>query len=530
MSALPLGSIETASPTNLRLRRTILVACCVSSVAKLLEPPLWVFYPPGVQPFDASWNNFRILASLNGVLLLAFLLFGGVLGDLRGRRRLWLIGLAGFVVSNLLLMISPNPVWHVTWRFGALAFGSLFVPLVLATLNITFPDRSRAMAFAIYTAVNAAAVQVAWLQGQYLLEWFGWRAAYVLPVVVALVGFYYAYRYVPETLSGRQRQFDILVYSGWTLLVLAVIYGIAVLPVASDFWMAVVGAALLVGLTGLILVFGRNLRRPQDALRIRSFHARDLTALIVTGAVIQFLLVGFALRTLNYFQVVRTMPAIVAAIGLAPVLLGLLIALYLFLREMQQYQARAVIAGGLAVMAVAIGWMAFLANTAPYLLITLPLVLFGIGYLVASTVWTSAFLRTAVARHFGVNAAISSATSQIGGAVGSALTGNLLARLGLELYVQRLTEADVNVVQALESLIAFKTLLLSDPADIAAVTDYLRFDLVAGYMEAYVSAYSQVLWLMVVLSLVTAVIIRMGLRRSLKATVIQPGEEEPLMA
>lgn len=527
MTALPSRQEKLVpAATSRRMQWSILVACCISSSAKLLEPPIWVFDPPGVQPFDAAWNDYRLIASVSGILLVVFLLVGGVLGDLYGRRRVWLVGLVGFVASNLLLMVWSNPVWHVMLRFCAMAFGSLFVPLVLATLHQTFAGQNRALAFAIYVIVNAASVQVAWLQGQFLAGWVGWRAAYVLPVLAAIVATRWVYRYIAEKKTERQRRLDFVVYSGWTLLVLAAVYGLAVLPVASDRWLAVVTAATLVGLTGAILVLLWEVRRPKDVLRFRRFQAGELVALIVTGAVLQFLLIGFGLRTLGLFQVVKSMSALVAVVALAPVLLGLLIALLLFFKAMERYRARGVIAGGLLTMAVAIAAAALLAGNGSYLSFSPSLVLFGVGYLVANTVWTSAFLRSAVARHDGVNAAISSATSLIGGAVGSALTGNLLTRLGLELYLQELMAANVNVVGALEALIAFKTLVLSEPADIAAVTEYMQFDLLGGYREAYAAAYSQVLWLMVAFAGVTAVIIGFGLRRSLKATMKYPVDDE----
>lgn len=516
-------------PITQRMQWSLLVACCVSSSAKLLEPPIWVFDPPGVQPFDAAWNDYRLISSISGILLVVFLLIGGAWGDLYGRRRFWLIGLTGHAASYLLLMVSPNPIWHVALRFCGMAFGAMFLPLVLATLHQTFTERNRAMAFSIYTIVNATAIQVAWLQGQYLATWLGWRAAYVLPVVFAIAAIVLVVRHVPEKRTERQRRFDLIVYSGWTLLVLAVVHGLAVLPVASDRWIAVVASATLVGVLGAVLVVWWEMRRPSEFVRLRRFQARELVSLIVTGAVIQFLIIGFGLRTLGLFQVVKGMSAVVAVAALAPVLLGLLIAVLLFLRTMERYRAREVIAGGLVVMAAAIALAALSAGQSSYLVFSLSLLLFGVGYLVASTVWTSAFLRSAVARHDGVNAAISSAASLIGGAVGSALTGNLLARLGLDLYLQSLTAANVEVAAALEALIAFKTLVLAEPADLAAVTDYMQFDLLSGYREAYAAAYSQILWLMVAFSMVTALIIRFGLRSSLRATVKLPVDEEVSM-
>jgi hypothetical protein len=345
-------------------------------------------------------------------------------------------------------------------------------------------------------------------------------------MLVGLLAIRWVHRDVAATPTSGQRRPDVLVHSGWTLLVLAVIYGITVLPVASDRWWMVVGAACLVGIIGALFVLWWEVRTPGNLRQHRTFRARDLTALVITGAVINFLLVGFGMRTLGLFQVVWSLSAIGALISLAPVLLGLVAALYLLLKAVRRYQARTVIAAGLLIMAVAIGGAALLPVNASYLFFVLPLFLFGVGYLLSSTVWTSVFLRTVVARNYGVNAAINNATASIGMAIGSALTGNLMAVLGLEIYLRRLTAANVNAVEALEALIGFKTLVLSEPADTNLVVDYLGFALMEGYRVAYAAAYRQILWLMVVFCLVTALIISFGLRRSLKATTEPPTDEE----
>ncbi len=300
-------------------------------------------------------------------------------------------------------------------------------------------------------------------------------------------------------------------------MVLATVFGLTVVPVASDLWRIVLGAAVLAGVVGIVMVMWWDIRAPGDLLLHRTVRTRDLTVLVITGAILQFLLIGFSQRTLSMFQVVREMPAIVAAIALAPMLFGLSAATFVFLKTMDNLMARAVIAGGLGLMAAALAGAALMPYTAGYLLFSLPLAVFGAGFLIANVIWTSAFLRTAVARHHGVNAGISSATGAIGGAIGSVVTGNLLAMLGLEIYGRQLTQAGVNVVEAIEAVRGFQALATLDPVDIAVSTEFLHFDLVASYRTAFAAAYAQVLWVMVAFALATATVICVGLRRSLLA-------------
>lgn len=97
---------QSVNPTGL------LVACCTAGAAKALEPPVWIFYPPGAERFDAGWADPRVLASVSAILMVIFVLAGGLLGDIYGRRRLLLMGLAGSAVAHTSLLFAPSIGWH----------------------------------------------------------------------------------------------------------------------------------------------------------------------------------------------------------------------------------------------------------------------------------------------------------------------------------------------------------------------------------------------------------------------------------
>lgn len=504
------------------MRWLILVAASLTSVATLLEPPLWVFNPPGVLPFDMAWNDIRLASSLSGVVMIIFVLGGGLLGDFFGRRRIWLAGLAGMIFFFLLLMVTQDPYWHMMLRFGAIASGSMVAPLALATLNISFTDRIRGIAIAIYTSVNAGAIQLAWLQGQTMNEWIGPGAAYLIPLIVTILALFWTARYAPESRAGRSRLLDTLIYSGWTLLILGGLYGVMVLPVVTEQWVIVAVATLAVALTGTALIIVRYWKTSHVRLGGHRFLARDLTTLIVTGTVINFVLIGFGVRTFGLFQVVMHMSPVVAFIAFAPMLIGTLSAVYIFLRAMGQYRARAVIAAGMMLMAVALAASALAPGEGPYWFYVLPLIVFGIGFVVTTTVWMSAFLRTAVHGHFGLNAAITSATALIGGALGSVITGNLLNVLGMESFRQEVVSANIDPERLNQAIRDFSYIAMAEPSEIAAVLAYVNSSLLDMYRNAYSIAYDQILWVMVVLCTVTALLVAFGLRRNLDASLVAP--------
>ena len=497
------------------VRRWILAACCLASAAKLLEPPMWVFDPPLERPFGAAWSDYRLLSSLAGVATVAFLLGGGILGDLYGRRRLLVIGLSGYLAGNLLLMMSPGAGWHAFSRYVALACGSLAAPLALAIINLVFFHRGRLVALACFAITNILASQLAWVQGKFFASVLGWRAPYALPIIVAALATVLAVRYVPETHSGRGRLMDTVVYMGWTLLVLAGLYGLFGLPLAGTYWGLLVGVTLLVGIFGVALVAWWDRRTRGAGRRNWRFRTRDLTALIITGVLINFVLIGYGIRTLAYFQIEKGFNILVALLGLAPILVGAILALYNFSRVVRKRQARAVIAAGLLAMALAIAFTALLPAQAPYLLYAAPLVVFGAGYLVAATVWMSAFLRTSVDGYYGLNASINQATGLIGGALGAVVTGNLLAKIGNASYSTFL-RAELPAVQV-AAIAALNDLLAANPVNIPEIVTQVQRDLAAGYLDAYAFAYDCVLWITALVCALCALVIGLGLRHSISA-------------
>ncbi|MFN2196598.1 MAG: hypothetical protein ACK2UW_10805, partial [Anaerolineales bacterium] len=112
----------------------LLAGLCLAGAAKAIGPPFEVFYPPSAEPFGAGWSLARFLASSGTIILVLFMLGGGILGDFYGRRRVLLWGLGVMLFTNLALLFSPNTLWHVFWRVPENISAGIVLPLALAPL------------------------------------------------------------------------------------------------------------------------------------------------------------------------------------------------------------------------------------------------------------------------------------------------------------------------------------------------------------------------------------------------------------
>ncbi|MBC8161301.1 MAG: MFS transporter [Roseiflexaceae bacterium] len=489
-----------------------LLACCVAATAKLLEPPLWVYREPTVQAFNAGWARYSVLMSTITLGTLAFLLIGGVVGDMFGRRRWLLAGLAGLMIANLLAALSPEPLWFLSTRVLSSAAGALVVPLSLTMLYLAFRGdfQARTMAIAIYISVTSTAGLSAGLLGQFMYSLLDWRTTLIVPAVLALLGLVLIAQTTEESRIAAERRFDLIGHASWSLAALGTLVGISVSQVAGSYATAIViSSVIAVGLGVSVLVWS-DLRTPDSLLGRTSLPRRALLVLIVYGVCLQIGFVGFISLVRNVLIKVYDYNVVLAAISLTPLLIGMVLMALFGVRRLMHLRARAVMSAGLlmfcSVIVLAVATRA--AGFYPWL--ALLLAVFGAANVAASTAWTSVFFNLVPKEAIGMRTGMNSSVSQAGGAIGGALTGSLLVSFGLADYLRRLVTAGVQGTQIDAAMAALNTILNPSTAD-TAIDPSIRDQLIAGYQLTFLAAYEQVLLIVAAIVFVGCVVVWFGL-------------------
>ncbi|MGW2020438.1 MFS transporter [Streptomyces sp. NPDC001927] len=159
-----------------------------------------------------------------GLSYAVLLVLGGRLGDLFGRRRLFLVGMAAFGVTSLACGLAPDAWTLVGARVAQGAAAALMLPQVLATIHSSTAGARRAKALSLYGATAGLAMVAGQILGGVLVAadlWgSGWRAIFLVNVPVVVAGLLLAVRTVPETRSERPAPVDI---AGTLLLGLALL-------------------------------------------------------------------------------------------------------------------------------------------------------------------------------------------------------------------------------------------------------------------------------------------------------------------
>ena len=139
-----------------------------------------------------------------------FLLLGGRMGDILGRRRLFVAGLIAFAVFSLLCGLATSPAMLITFRILQGAGAALLSPSVFSIVSVTFEEGAeRNKALGILGAIAGSGAAIGVLLGGVLTEYIGWEWCFFINVPIAIVALLLTRKYVPESRTeGLARHFD----------------------------------------------------------------------------------------------------------------------------------------------------------------------------------------------------------------------------------------------------------------------------------------------------------------------------------
>ncbi len=142
-----------------------------------------------------------------------FLITGGRLGDLYGRKRCFLFGMTGFSLASLMCGLAASPMLLVMARVVQGAAAAVLLPQVLGSIRELFPEeRALARAMSAYGIMMGLAAAIGQFSGGALIQWnpmnLGWRAIFLLPLPICAVALAAAWKLVPETGGGRNVRLD----------------------------------------------------------------------------------------------------------------------------------------------------------------------------------------------------------------------------------------------------------------------------------------------------------------------------------
>jgi EmrB/QacA subfamily drug resistance transporter len=380
----------------------------------------------------ASSATIQLIIAGYGLALAAGLITAGRLGDLYGRRRVFMWGLALFTGASLVCGLAPTVDVLILARVAQGLGASLLSPQALSMLGTTYTGATRSRAFMWYGMTLGLAASLGQLIGGLLIEadvaGLGWRACFLINLPVGAIALLLAPRLVPESFGDRGGRLDPpgvgLITLAMSALVLPLIEGRAQ---GWPLWTMLCLAASA-PLFGLFVLHQR--RRARDGrpplvdltiFRRRGFAAGNLATLLFFMGMASFFLI-FTL----YLQDGRGLGALASGAVFTQLGLGFFLA-SLASPRVERWLGRQTLALGAAVMAVSLTVLALEASglDGSILWLSPALLADGAGMGLVLAPLTSRVLAGVPPAEAGAGAGILTTTQQIANALGVALIGNL---------------------------------------------------------------------------------------------------------
>jgi EmrB/QacA subfamily drug resistance transporter len=356
---------------------------------------------------------------------------GGRLGDIHGRKRLFLVGIGGFTLASALCGLAVNPEMLVASRLLQGAMAALMVPQVLSIVHATFPAHERGKVFGLFGAIVGLGAVSGPLLGALLTEWnlFGleWRPIFLINLPVGIAGLILGSRYITESKAPRALKLDLVGVALVTLGLLMLIYPLTRgRELGWPLWGYVSMAGAFAVLAVLVAYERRKSARDGSPLvELSLFRVKSFAAGIAVQTVFGVGLGIFFLVWTLYLQDGLGWSPLRAGLTGVPFSVAVSVAAGVSVQKLVPRFGRKVLQAGALVMAA--GVLLYIWEAGRYgLAITawqmaLPLVVMGAGMGLIVAPLTDAVLSQVPREHAGAASGLINTVQQMGNALGLGL-------------------------------------------------------------------------------------------------------------
>lgn len=404
---------------------TAVVCLALGAVAAAMAS-LNVALPDLARSTQATQTQLEWIIDAYSLVFAALLLQAGALGDRYGRRRALIAGLVifGGAAAAAMTASSANELIFLRGLTGVGA--ALVMPATLSTITSTFPAAERTRAVSVWAAVAGGSALLGLLCSGALLEAFSWRSAFAVNVILAAIAIAGTVAFVPESSHPGAPPLDkagaLLAMTGLTVLVFSIIEA----P-ETGWGSALTLGGIASGLAVLAIFAGWELRQQHPMLDPRLFRNRQLSAGSLSIFIQFSAFFGFTFVALQYLQGVRGDSPLIAALSVLPLSAAMMPAARITPMLAARYGARNVGAAGLVLVAAGLVVVSRIGISSPYWLLLAGLIPLGTGMGAAMTPATAAITEGLPAAQQGVGSALNDLSREVGGALGIAVIGSIVA-------------------------------------------------------------------------------------------------------
>jgi len=414
--------VSATSPSTVNKSLALILLAAAQFVVVLDASIVNVALPSIGTELEFSRENLSWVVNAYTLVFGGFLLLGGRMADLLGRRRLFVGGLVLFSIASLLGGLSSTEGQLIAARALQGLGAAMLSPAALSIVTTLFTEGAeRNKALGVWGAVAGSGGAAGVLLGGMLTEWAGWEWVLFVNVPIGVAAAIAAYRVLPESRSEGERSFDvagaITVTAGLSLLVYALV------DATDAGW----GSTQTVGLGGLavalLLAFVAIESRhraplvPFGFFRLRTPRAANAASLFIAASLFSM----FFFLSL-YMQQVLGYDALEAGLAYLPLAFGIIVSAGVASQLVNRFGFKSILVLGLVLVAVALVWFSQVSPGGSYVGdVLFPSLLAAVGLGFAFVPVTIAAVTGVQAHEAGLASGLVNTSQQIGGALGLAI-------------------------------------------------------------------------------------------------------------
>lgn len=412
-------------PVLLTLCLGVLIAQIDTSVANLALRPIGAGLRVGVASLQWVVDGYNLTYAL-------FLLTGGLVGDLSGRRRIFIAGVAVFSAGCLACGLAPGAAVLIAGRCIAGFGAALLLPASLAILRVVWTDPvERGRALGIWAGCNGLAFAIGPTLGGLLIEAFGWRSVFLIVLPLGALAGLLAWRVVPESADPQGRRFDL----AGQILGAAVLGGLALAAIEGRDAPDLLAIAVLAALSAAVLFLIVERRQGEAALvPLPLFRQASFAGAVAATAAMTFGMYGLLFLLPLTWQGgangARPLSPVEAGLALMPMAIVFVLVSRRSGALAERCGARAATAGGTAIIGLGLIVASLTQAGRPMWLAQAGLLLTGLGMGVNTGPLMGVAVGSVPSTRSGTASALINVARMVGATLGVAMLGALYALMG----------------------------------------------------------------------------------------------------
>ena len=353
----PAVAAEPSQPPAYRWRWVVLAIVLIAEIMDLLDSTVITIAAPTVRDsLGGSTSTMQWWAAGYTLAFGVFMIVGGRLGDVFGRRRVFVVGITGFTLASAACALAPSPDVLIATRVLQGGFGALLIPQGLGVIKNVFPPREMGGAFAAFgpvmgMAAIAGPILAGWLVSADLLG-TGWRMIFLMNVPLGVAGLVGALRFMPESKAPTRIKLDplgvVLISAVSLCLIYPLVQGRELGWPVWTFGLMAAGIALLAVFAGVERRSGDHALIAPSLLRNRAF-----TSGLVVGIAFFAAFAGLLMVVSLFLQIGLHYSPVHAGLTLVPMSAGVAITAGASYALMPRF-GRGVLQAGLLIVAVSL--------------------------------------------------------------------------------------------------------------------------------------------------------------------------------